>query len=207
MTKLELTEEELQSKIDETVSGLKAKNNELILELRKIRKNGDITPEQFSELETERDKALADLAKANKELKAANTTAEKAQKALQSESAFTQRLLIDNGLTAELTKNNVTLPHMLKAAQAMLRSNVQIEIDGDNRVAKFGDKALSEAIKEWAASDEGKHFVSATVNGGGGGTGGTGGTGDKSTMTRTAFSALTPDKKVELSKKGITLTE
>lgn len=96
---------------------------------------------------------------------------------------------------------------MLKAAQAMLRSNVQIEIDGDNRVAKFGDKALSEAIKEWAASDEGKHFVSATVNGGGGGTGGTGGTGDKSTMTRTAFSALTPDKKVELSKKGITLTE
>jgi hypothetical protein len=57
----------------------------------------------------------------------------------------------------------------------MLKENVQIVVEGDARVAKIGDKALSDFVKEWAAGDEGKHFVQAPANSGGGATGGNGG--------------------------------
>lgn len=206
-----MTEEEMQAKIDEAVesavSGLKTKNAELIGKLNKLRKQGDIDPEQVAEIEAARDKALTDLAKATKDLKAANANAEKIQKALQSETAFTQKLLVDNGLTAALTANNVTMPAMLKAAVAMLRPGVQLEIDGENRVPKFGDKPLDEAIKSWADSEEGKFFRSAAANHGGGANGGGGGTGEQNTMTRAAFTGLSAEKKVDLSKKGIRLTD
>jgi hypothetical protein len=57
----------------------------------------------------------------------------------------------------------------------MLKENVQIVVEGDARIAKIGDKALSDFVKEWAAGDEGKHFVQAPANSGGGATGGNGG--------------------------------
>jgi hypothetical protein len=65
----------------------------------------------------------------------------------------------------------VTNPINLKAAKAMLAAQVNIVTEGDKRIAKVGDKLLADHLKEWSATDEGKHFVSADNNSGGGGHG------------------------------------
>ena len=176
---------EIDAMIEAATGGLKSKNTELLAELKKARKSAEITPEQLSEVEAERDKLQSDLQAAHKLVKDATKAAETASKALEQESGFTQKLLIDNGLVGELTKHGVTNAAHLKAAQAMLRAGVQIVADGENRVAKVGEKALSDYVKDWAASDEGKHFVAAPINtgGGAGGGGGKGGSVDTSKMS------------------------
>lgn len=166
----------VQAAVDEATAGLSAKNKELLAKLAVARKSAEITPEQFAAVEAERDKLQADLTAAQKAAKDATKAAETATKQLADESGFTQRLLIDNGLTQALTAHGVTNPVHLKAAQALLRSGVQIVADGENRVAKVGDKVLGDYVKEWAAGDEGKHFVAAASNSGGGAAGGGSGT-------------------------------
>lgn len=159
---------------DET-DGLKAKNGELLGEVKKLRKSSTITPEQLTEVEDERDELRTQLTASKKSEKKAVDAVKAATDSLGTETSFTQRLLIDNGLVAELTKNGVTNAVHLKAAQAMLRGEVKIEIDGENRIAKVGDKSLADHVKAWAESDEGKYFVGAPGSGGGGAPGGGGG--------------------------------
>lgn len=206
-TKIELTEEELQAKMEEFAEGLANKNKELLGELKKARKAGEITPEQLADVERERDQLQTDLAKAQKDLKTATGNVEKLQKSLNDESAFTQSLLVDNGLVTELGKNGVTNPVHVKAAQAMLRSGVQIVADGEKRIAKVGDKDLAAHVKEWAASDEGKHFVTAATNTGGGATGGGGGGAAGKTVTRAQFDGMSSEQKMTHSKEGGTVTD
>lgn len=199
----------LATAIEEATSGLKAKNVELLAELKKARKSAEITPEQLSEVEAERDKLQSDLQGASKATKDALKAAEIATKALEQETGFTQNLLVDNGLVGELTKNGVTNAAHLKAAQAMLRAGVQIVADGESRVAKFGEKSLSDYVKEWAGSDEGKHFVAAPVNSGGNAPGG-GGKPQGKTMTRKEFDSKTAEGDTSLSaffKEGGSLVE
>ena len=162
----------LAAAIDEAVEGLKIKNKELIDKNNKLKRGQEIDPQTVIDLESQLDAVKGELTKAQKDAKEAIKNAETATKALQAESGFTQKLLVDNGLVSELTKHGVTNPVHLKAAQAMLRSGVQIVADGENRTAKFGDKPLADYVKEWAAGDEGKHFVAAPSNSGGGAQGG-----------------------------------
>jgi hypothetical protein len=181
MSTIDLNAPEVQAAItaavDEAVSGLKTKNNELLTELRKAKKGNDIDPAEVERLENKITELEGQIKTANKDLKTAKEAADKATKDLQSEQGFTQRLLVENGLTAELTKNGVTNPAFIKAAQSLLASQTQIVVDGDKRIAKIGDKTLAEFIPEWAKSDEGKHFVAAPGNSGGGAGGGGAGTG------------------------------
>lgn len=156
---------------DET-AGLKAKNGELLGDLKKARQGSAITPEQLSEVEDERDGLRTELAASKKAEKKAVDLAKTAADSLGTESSFTEKLLIDNGLVEQLTKNGITNPVHLKAAQAMLRGEVKIEIDGEDRVAKVGDKSLADHVKAWAESEEGKYFVAAPGSGGGGAPGG-----------------------------------
>jgi hypothetical protein len=198
---------EIDALIETATTGLKNKNTELLTELKKARKSAEITPEQMAEVEAERDKAQTELQAAHKAAKDAAKAYEVAVKALEQESGFTQKLLVDNGLVSELTKHGVTNAVSLKAAQSMLRGGVKVEVDGENRVAKYGDKALSDYVKEWAASDEGKHFVTAPSNSGGGAQGSGGSKTEGMTMTRASFDGLDIGKKVEFSKKGGKLTD
>lgn len=158
--------------VEAAIAPLTAKRDELLGEVKKLRKSAEISPEQLATVEAERDKLAADLQAAQKAAKDATKAAETAAKQFTDESQFTQRLLIDHGLTEALTAHGITNPVHLKAAQALLRSGVQIVADGDKRIAKFGDKPLADAVKEWAAGDEGKYFVSAPNNSGGGAAGG-----------------------------------
>jgi hypothetical protein len=196
----------LKAAIDEAQAALVAKNKELLAELKEAKKGRTIDPADVEKLEQQIEKLSGERDAATKAAKDAGKLAEAATKKLQDESGFTQKLLIDNGLTAELTKHGVTNPVHLKAAQAMLRAGVQIAQDGETRVAKVGEKALADFVKEWAAGDEGKHFVTAANNGGGGAPGG-GGKPGAATLSRSAFSALQPAQQAAHVKAGGTLTD
>jgi hypothetical protein len=166
--------EAIRQAVEEATAPLVAKRDELLAEVKKARKGQQIDPETVAKLEDEIERLKGDLTTANKAAKTATTDAEKARKALESAEGFTQKLLVDNGLTDALTKAGVTNPVHLKAAKSMLAGQVQIVADGDNKVAKVGEKALAEFAAEWAKGDEGKHFVAAPANGGGGSQGGGG---------------------------------
>jgi len=165
------TKAALAEAVDAAVERLTNKNRELLAELRKAKsgKESDNSAE-MERLETENARLSTELAKASKDLKAAQKAAEENGSTLASERAYTERLLIDNGLSAALTANGVTNPAHAKAAAALIRSTSKIEIavDGDNRTATVGGKALADFVKEWSSTDDGKNFVTATANGGGG---------------------------------------
>jgi outer membrane murein-binding lipoprotein Lpp len=208
--KIDLNAPEVQAAIEAAVEAATApmlsKNKELLGELKKAKKGAEIDPQTVADLEAQVEDLQGKLSQSSKDLKAATTTAEKATKALADEQGFTTKLLADNGLTDQLTKAGVTNPVSLKAAKAMLGTQVQIVTDGDQRVAKVGEKALADFVTEWAKSDEGKYFVAAPGNNGGGAQGGGQG-GSAKTMTRTAFDALSTEAKATAMKDGTTLTD
>jgi hypothetical protein len=200
------TKTALAAAIADAKEGQDAKNAELLGEVKKLkadlRKTQDIKPEDVAAIEAERDKALTDLATATKTAKDATTTADKATKALEAESGFTHKLLVENGLREQLASNGVTNPVHQKAAMAMLASQVAITADGDTRVAKVGDKVLADFVKEWSAGDEGKHFVAAPANSGTGAPGSTGTQGAGKTATRAAFDAMDQGSRASFAKEG-----
>lgn len=187
-----MTEEEITA-LQESVKALEAKNRELLGELKKARKQAEITPEQLAEVEQERDKLQGELAEAKKLGKQVETLT----KQLQDEQGFTGKLLIDDGLTKALTQAGVTNPVRLKAATAMLRGTVELK----DRQALVGGKELSEYVKEWANGDEGKHFVEAALNSGGNAPG-SGNTPGSKTMTRAQFDAADHGTRAEFAKGG-----
>jgi len=163
--------EAIKAAVEEATAGLAAKNKELLAEVKEARKSRTIDPKEIEDRDNEIEALKTQLGEAQKTVKLATTEAEKAKKALEGAEGFTQKLLVDNGLTDALTKAGVTNPVHLKAAKSMLAGQVAIVADGDNRMAKIGDKDLAAAIGEWAKGDEGKFFVAATQNNGGGATG------------------------------------
>lgn len=164
----------LAEAIEEATQGLAAKNRELLGEVKKLKRGSEIDPAEMTQLETQVDSLKAELAKVNKEYKTTLKAAEDAQKALDAEAGFTKSLLIEQGLTNELVGAGVKNPAHLKAALALLKSGAQVIQDGDSRVARIGDKAIKDFVKEWVSGDEGKHFVTADQNSGGGAGGGSG---------------------------------
>jgi hypothetical protein len=170
---------EVQAAIDAAVetatSGLKTKNQELLDKNKKLMKGQEIDPQTVVDLEAQIDKLQSDLAVSQKSAKESVKALETLQTQLKAETGFTQKLLIDNGLTDELVKNGVA-PQFLPAVKAMFAGQAQIVAEGDTRTAKIGDKSVSDFVKEWAASDDGKHFVKAPENSGGGSQGSGNGT-------------------------------
>lgn len=164
----------IKDAVEEATNALAAKNKELLGELKEARKGKQIDPAELEKLEAQIDTLKGELTTAQRAVKDASTKAETATKQLETEKGFTQKLLVDNGLSDVLVKAGVSNPAMLKAVKSMLASQVQIVADGDNRIAKVGEKALDEFVKEWSASDEGKHFITAQNNTGGGSNGGGG---------------------------------
>ena len=162
----------IKDAVDAAIQPLAAKRDELLGEVKKLRKESAIKPEDVEKLESQIDELKAQLGNAQKEVKTYKDTADKASKALADEANFNHRLLVENGLTDELTKAGVTNPAFLKAVKSTLSQQVKVVTEGDQRIAKAGDKSLSDFVKEWAASDEGNHFVTTPVNNGGGAQGG-----------------------------------
>ena len=191
--------------VADATAGLIAKNQELLGKVKKLQKDAAIDPAEYQALSEAKDTAEAKLAEALKTVKQATAQAEKDRKALEAETGYVSKLLIDNGLTDALLKAGVK-PEMSKAVKAMLAGQVSLKVEGDKRLAVVGDKALGDFVTEWAQSDEGKHFVAAPANQGGGANGGAQGAGKSKVMARAAYEQLQPDQKMAFIKDGGKLT-
>jgi hypothetical protein len=202
---MEITEEELSAKIAEAieseVQGLKAKNAELASKLKEARQGTQVDPAELDRLQSKIDSLEADLSGAQKASKDQAKLLKQAQDALVSESGFTQKLLLDNGLTEALVKAGVA-SQFLPAVKAMFGTQAKIVADGDVRKALIGDKDLTEFVSSWATSDEGKHYISAPANGGGGASGGAGGSSGQKVWTREKFDDASHFERSEFAKSG-----
>jgi len=202
---MEISEEDFNAKISEAVEaatgGLVKKNQELLSELKEARKGRTIDPAELDKLQSKIDSLEADLGTAHKTKKEQEKALKLAQDALASESGFTQKLLLDNGLTEALVKAGVATP-MLPAVKAMLGSQAKVIVDGDARKAVIGDKDLTEFVSAWATTDEGKHFIAAPANGGGGASGGAGNGSGAKVWTREKFDSASHFERSEFSKAG-----
>lgn len=187
----------IDAMIEEATSGLVEKNRQLLAEKKKLQKTAEIDPQAVADLEAQVEKLTSDLIASQKAAKDAAKAAETAANQLKAESGFTQKLLIDNGLTDALVKAGVAAPY-INAAKSMFAGQAKIEAEGESRVAKIGDKALQEFVKEWAASDEGKFFIQAPQNGGGGSQGGS----DSGKQVKADISKLTGAAKLEAARNA-----
>ena len=98
-----------------------------------------------------------------------NTALERLTTGATEKDALIHKLLVDNGLSAQLVQYGVSRDLMPLIQQA-LSSQASI-IDGQ---AMIGDKSLSEFMKEWAETPQGKASRVAASNTGGDGIGGGG---------------------------------
>lgn len=186
-----MTLEELQAKVAELTESLQAQaeaNNGLRADLKKakaeLQKGQTIDPSEFNAVQSENESLKTKLSTFEKDIKKIASERDTALKTLETESQVTVNMQRERDLTEALSAIGVTNAINLKAAKAMLAAQVQVVTEGDKRVTKVGDKLLSDHLKEWGATDEGKHFISAANNTGGGAGGGSGG-GSKEPMTST----------------------
>jgi hypothetical protein len=165
--------EERIAELEEAMEAMNAKNAELLREVKIARakaKGVEIDPNDFMALQTENETLKSQLDKVAKDNA---KTIEQLQANLTEKDGALQSYLIDNGLNDAMLKAGIK-PEFMAAAKAMLKSQTKLMADNGQYSALMGDKPLTEAIAEWAAGDEGKHFVSAPANSGGGATGGNG---------------------------------
>lgn len=204
-----ITDEALRAKatkafedaIAEATSGLQAKNNELLGKLKKAQKSGEIDPADYQAVQDELSKANEKISEMTKQVKTLTKDNETFKKNYEAEAGVTHKLIVQNGLTAALIEAKVK-PELMKAVVALLSPQATLKAEGDSRIAVVGDKPLADYVSEWAKSDEGKHYVAAPNNQGGGANGGGNGKGDVKEMTRAAFDAQDPAKKMEFTKAG-----
>lgn len=194
------------AKMQESIDRLEAKNAELIGENRRLKRAGEIKPEDLAAAEERADKAERALADATRQVKALTTERDKAVQALEQETGFTQKLLIQDGIKSALIANGVKDEDYIDSLAAKFSQGATIVVNGDAREAMLGDKKLADAIKEWAGTDAGKKFVAAPLNGGGGAPGG-GGAGGGKTMAASDFNALGAKERAAFMSSGGTLTD
>jgi len=165
--------EERIAELEAAMEALSAKNRELLGEVKVAKaraKGAEIDPNDFVALQTENEALKLQLEKTTKD---SAKTIETLQSSLTEKDGALQSYLIDNGLNDAMLKAGIKTEFMA-AAKAMLKSQTKLMAENGQYSALMGDKPLNDAIAEWAAGDEGKHFVSAPANSGGGATGGTG---------------------------------
>ena len=119
----------IKEAVDEAVTGLQSKNTELLGKLKKAQKDATIDPVDHAALQAELDDTETKLATALKETKTATKTADDAKKAFEGESKVAHDLLVNTGLSDALIENGVKKASYLKAAKAMLASQVVLTVD------------------------------------------------------------------------------
>lgn len=186
-----------ESEREAAEAGLKKKNQEL---LAKLRQAGDLSPEDFARIESERDKALTDLAETKKQLTAATKERDAAAKALEVEQSAARSYALDAEINAAIAAGNV-VPALVPAFTAMVKQQAKADLADGKYSVTIADKPAGDYIKGFLDSDDGKHFKSAPANGGGGAPGG-GGTGQSKVATREQFNAMSDVERRDFSLAG-----
>lgn len=211
MTDIDLSSPEVKAAIEAAVekatAPLVAKRDELLGEVKKLRKDATLDPADLEKVEAERDDLKAKLAEANKAAAKAVKDAEAANKRAADIDSNYSLTLTDAALTEALAKAGVTQPVHIKAAKALLASQVQAVDENGARVVKAGDKGLADFITEWAGSEEGQFFVAPNGSHGDGAHGGARVTTGKSSVTRATFDGMSAEARMAHTKQGGTVTD
>jgi DNA repair exonuclease SbcCD ATPase subunit len=192
---------ELQAQLDEFKERLEASeraNQGLKADLAKAKakaKGAEIDPEAHAALQTQVEELQGKLEKVTKD---STKQIEKLTQQLTEKDGAVSKYLIDSQLTDQLAKAGVK-PEFMDAAKALLKSQAAIKAENGEYTALIGDKAISEAIKEWASGDQGKHFIAAPDNTGGGAKGGNGG----GTVTKKASEMTVTEKTAFIAEHGV----
>lgn len=179
--------EDFKAQLDELKEKLEAterSNNGLKADLAKAKakaRGADIDPDEYAKLQSENEDLKFNFTKAQKDL--AKQTDTLTSQLKEKDSALTQ-YLIDSQLTDSLSKVGV-LPQFMDATKSLLKSQATIRNDNGSYQALMGEKSISDAVKEWAVSDNGKYFVKAPDNTGGGSSGSGNGNAPTQDMTST----------------------
>jgi hypothetical protein len=162
--------------LDKEAGGLKAKNEELLGEVKALRTKFDgVDPDEYKKLKTtkrEADDKNADPVELRKRIEDEFTPKldEATKRASEAEGKLNQHI-IDSALTSALLEAGVA-KEFLPAAKALLRESRKVEVNDGGAVVD--GKPVQTFTHEWAKAD-GKAFVSAPDNSGGGARGGNGG--------------------------------
>lgn len=168
-----------QDKLDELLASIEAMQESqkgLKADLAKAKakaKGAEIDPEEHAALQTKVEELTNELSKVTGNSK---KEIEKLTAQLSEKDGALNTYLIEAGLSDALAKAGVK-PEFMDASKALLKAQTAIKADNGQYQAVIGDKPLADAIKEWASSDAGKHFVAAPANQGGGSNGNGGGNG------------------------------
>lgn len=179
--------EDFKAQLDELKEKLEAterSNNGLKADLAKAKakaRGADIDPDEYAKLQTENEDLKFNFTKVQKDL--AKQTDTLTSQLKEKDSALTQ-YLIDSQLTDSLSKVGV-LPQFMDATKSLLKSQATIRNDNGSYQALMGEKSISDAVKEWAVSENGKYFVKAPDNTGGGSSGSGNGNAPTQDMTST----------------------
>ncbi len=179
-----------QDKLDELIASIEAMQESqkgLKADLAKAKakaKGAEIDPEEHAALQTKVEELSNELSKATGNSK---KEIDKLTAQLQEKDGALNTYLIEAGLTDALAKSGVK-PEFMDASKALLKAQAVIKAENGQHQALIGEKPLADAIKEWAVSETGKHFVAAPANSGGGsqGGGGNGGNQNKGKIDGTA---------------------
>ena len=170
-----MTDEEVQALRDElkdandSIEALSNKNREVILKNKKLSsQNSEINSDDHYKVLDENDSLKEQIKKLNHDIKGREKDIAKLSDSNNSLNGNLQSLLIDGGLSDNLSNVGV-LPQYMDATKSLLRSQVSII---DNK-AVVGEKPLNDFMTEWAG-DGGKAFIKAPDSSGGGGQGGQG---------------------------------
>lgn len=172
-----MTPEEIQAEIDKATAGLKAKNEELLGKVSKFKAFDGVDLDKLKADSA----ALQDFIKKSEEEKGEY---KKLYEALQGETSKTSAQLKADLESAKNKISDMTKRSAVSSALADIKvipGLLNIAVDNILKGAAVDDsgnvmidgKTPSEFIKEWSASDVGKHFV-ANGNSGGGESGGGG---------------------------------
>lgn len=190
---------------EKRIEAIDAKKNEAIDEAKKakqaLRAHQDIKPEDLTAAEERAEKAETALREAQNQVKSLTKERDTAVKSLEAEQGFTNKLLIQDGLKSALIASGVKDEDFLDSLTHKFSSGATIKSDGEARVAMLGDKALADAIKEWAGTDAGKKFVAAADNSGAGAPGGKGGSPGKS-ISEADFNAMSGKDRAAFMNSG-----
>jgi hypothetical protein len=189
-----------------SVSKLEANNKELKNQLIKARGTGNEEVEKLNQRIQELEETGAKSAtEYTKQMKALQTEREAALKELDKTNRNIERLLIDDSLTKALVGLNLPAESLGLARDALrARGIFQIKTEGDLRKAiavitkdgKANEYDIGDFIsKEWANTDEAKRLIPASNNSGGGAANSNGGGTGSKKITRAQFDALSAKEK------------
>lgn len=161
----------IQAAVDAAVQPLIAKRDELLGEVKTLRKGKQISPEDLEKLEAENETLKNSLNTVSGELKTAKKLADDATKKLEFEVGITNKSTIDTQLTEAFLKANVNDQDYIDLLKAKHAPLAKVIIDGDSRKVMFGDKDLESYLTDWKNTDAAKKFRTAPDNSGGGSNG------------------------------------